>query len=446
MLCIRLALLARIAGAAPALALVVALVPATAARADHASAEALLLPAAGWQGRPIQRPHHHDSTAVAAAARPLRGWTAGPVSLGAGLHRRSGSERVREVQRRLLRLGYRPGPVDGIYGRRTRAAMGWFQRKHGQPVDGRATLATVRHMRHRLGSPGPQTSNPAGSSDVSLEPAQPTVVTGPPDGAAAPDDAWPGWRNGLLIAVTLLFLPAGFALGRRQSGTAPLPASPAPEPQAGDAASPFRVAPGRRDARAIGYVRLAPGAPSASFHAQAAAIETGCAARGIGLATLISDVEPGHGSTERQAGLALALERIGTGRVDRLIVSRLDHLTRSRDELDEMLELIAERDAALIVLDLDLDTSIRADRAALEAMDPARTTPAAVSPRPVDLRYLARHVALMRIQGVGPEEIAGALNAERVPTPWGASWEPEAVQEAFSGAVETAGRSERPHV
>ncbi len=59
---------------------------------------------------------------------------------------------MREVQRRLHRLGYRPGPIDGLFGPLTRSSVAWFQVKHGLPVNGRATLATVRHLRARTGA------------------------------------------------------------------------------------------------------------------------------------------------------------------------------------------------------------------------------------------------------------------------------------------------------
>ena len=111
-----------------------------ASTAAETAAERMLLPSAGWNGRPIRAPHRHETVRTAAADAPLRGWSAGPVRLGAGFRHPGGSDRVREVQRRLARLGYRVGPADGLFGRRTRASVAWFQVKHGLPVNGRATL------------------------------------------------------------------------------------------------------------------------------------------------------------------------------------------------------------------------------------------------------------------------------------------------------------------
>jgi hypothetical protein len=49
------------------------------------------------------------------------------------------SQQVREAQAHLSRLGYNPGPIDGIMGPKTRTAIEAFQRDHGLPVDGKVT-------------------------------------------------------------------------------------------------------------------------------------------------------------------------------------------------------------------------------------------------------------------------------------------------------------------
>ena len=43
---------------------------------------------------------------------------------------------VKGVQARLSNLGYDPGPIDGIVGPRTRAAVRRFQQEHDLKVDG----------------------------------------------------------------------------------------------------------------------------------------------------------------------------------------------------------------------------------------------------------------------------------------------------------------------
>jgi len=57
----------------------------------------------------------------------------------------SGDE-VREVQQTLYNIGFWPGPVDGIQGSRTRAAIREFQRRENLPVTGRMDNETVRRI------------------------------------------------------------------------------------------------------------------------------------------------------------------------------------------------------------------------------------------------------------------------------------------------------------
>ncbi|HVY85301.1 MAG TPA: lytic murein transglycosylase [Caulobacterales bacterium] len=54
---------------------------------------------------------------------------------------------VRELQRRLTRLGYHPGAADGRIGSGTRAAIREFERRHGMEVRGRATTDVLDAVR-----------------------------------------------------------------------------------------------------------------------------------------------------------------------------------------------------------------------------------------------------------------------------------------------------------
>ena len=128
----------------PLAALAVALALITAPAAFGASSDPPAA-AAGWHGREIRDPLPQRVRGT--VARFPRGWSAGSVGPGTGYLSRNGSRRVREVQRRLLRRGYRPGLVDGRYGARTRAAVIWFQTKHGLPRTGRVDARSVATMR-----------------------------------------------------------------------------------------------------------------------------------------------------------------------------------------------------------------------------------------------------------------------------------------------------------
>src|ERR1700754_3542432 len=80
--------------------LAIALIP-TAASAQ------LPMPEASWNGAAIESPRPNPRTRR--TAWPV-GWSARGVRLGDGYAARAGSTRVKDVQRRLKSLGYRPGP------------------------------------------------------------------------------------------------------------------------------------------------------------------------------------------------------------------------------------------------------------------------------------------------------------------------------------------------
>jgi hypothetical protein len=50
---------------------------------------------------------------------------------------------TRAIQQRLAELGYKPGPIDGMDGPRTRAAIRAFERDQGLPQTGRATPEVI---------------------------------------------------------------------------------------------------------------------------------------------------------------------------------------------------------------------------------------------------------------------------------------------------------------
>jgi hypothetical protein len=82
---------------------------------------------------------------------------AGPVHAASAASAAATSEPrfVREAQRTLGELGYRPGPVDGVVGRRTQSALAAYQRSERIPVTGYLDAETlVRLDIHRRVSPG----------------------------------------------------------------------------------------------------------------------------------------------------------------------------------------------------------------------------------------------------------------------------------------------------
>jgi hypothetical protein len=425
-------LVAVVAGALPAVA-------GAAAPEPPRIGERALSPAAGWHGRAIRKVHRHRSGVPASAASRPAGWSAGPVGLGAGLSTPEGSRRVREIQRRLKRLGYDPGPVDGRFGPRTQAAVGWFQLKHGIPVTGVATAAVVRHARargheedraetrSRAEEPTRSPTTPA-SMPARERPATTRATTG--------GTTWWWWlaaAAAAAAALALVLLALRHVARRRRAedpvvyelwaeGHSPDPAiggfrgvvravsvpdEPRPRGWTGDsqylvddptktgafwvpatavedlgAARQEPTPPTEGDLRAIGYVNIAPGEEAgepAETSAAGGAIDEACREHGWELIQIVRDNAPTTG--RRLPGLSFALERLAAGDASCLVVGRLGHLARSVTELGGLLDWFTEHDATLAICDIELDTSTATGRrtaqtlAAVSAWERARTHP-----------------------------------------------------------------------
>lgn len=81
---------------------------------------------------------------------------------------------VRQLQVLLTELGHAPGPVDGLLGRRTVAAIREFQRREGMPVDGRPTDRLLAALQSRA----------AGTAHGDVAPVPQIEVPGPVAGPA----------------------------------------------------------------------------------------------------------------------------------------------------------------------------------------------------------------------------------------------------------------------
>jgi peptidoglycan hydrolase-like protein with peptidoglycan-binding domain/DNA invertase Pin-like site-specific DNA recombinase len=158
-----------------------------------------------------------------------------PLRRGAGFALPDGSPRVRALQATLQRRGLRPGPVDGLFGPRTQAAVERLQRSGGVPVSGVATDST----RNLLASAGTQPDEPTQTPD---EPAKPdtgqtadgNIKAGDRRNAStptAPDTVERSDSGGVSVPIVVLIgllamaigLLAGALVGRRNrvvSGTA----------------------------------------------------------------------------------------------------------------------------------------------------------------------------------------------------------------------------------
>ncbi|MEZ5864460.1 MAG: peptidoglycan-binding domain-containing protein [Geminicoccaceae bacterium] len=56
-------------------------------------------------------------------------------------------EDVRRAQELLAEQGYDPGPIDGLYGPRTRAAVERFEQARGLPVTGTVSIGLIDRLR-----------------------------------------------------------------------------------------------------------------------------------------------------------------------------------------------------------------------------------------------------------------------------------------------------------
>lgn len=90
------------------------------------------------------------------------------LARGAGYGQPQGEPRVRALQRRLRAAGHRPGPVDGLYGPLTEAAVERLQRDSGLSVDGIAGPQTRRVLNAEAPplAPGAGYGQPGGSPQV----------------------------------------------------------------------------------------------------------------------------------------------------------------------------------------------------------------------------------------------------------------------------------------
>lgn len=157
-------------------------------------AAAAAVPAAASAGSP-----HREGVTSWATYHP-KGWSAGSVRRGTGYVRAGASRRVREVQRRLDKLGYGAGKVDGFFGPVTDAAVHRYQRDHALLVDGVVGAQTLKDLRTR-------TRRAQGLAD------RQTQETGRTDarnaartigGQATPGSSWPAWWKLALLAAMIV--------------------------------------------------------------------------------------------------------------------------------------------------------------------------------------------------------------------------------------------------
>jgi DNA invertase Pin-like site-specific DNA recombinase len=176
---------------------------------------------------------------------------------------------------------------------------------------------------------------------------------------------------------------------------------------------------------------------------------------------VVRDVEGGTAKGLERQGLLYALEKIGRGEANCLVVSELDRLSGSAADLGGILDRLGRSDGRLVAMDIGLDTASEGGHVAARALasvsswehDRSRTGLAAAAqatPAPPEVRAtvedvpaLKERIVAMREEGLTLQAIADVLNSEGVPTlRGGLKWRPSSVQSA-AGYRRPPQRSER---
>jgi peptidoglycan hydrolase-like protein with peptidoglycan-binding domain/DNA invertase Pin-like site-specific DNA recombinase len=414
--------------------------------------------------------------------RALRRASGPMLGRGAGYGQRDGSIRVRRLQRHLRRLGLRPGPIDGLYGPLTAAAVARFQRDHGSRADGvawsrtrRAIVTARRAAEARVARDGGTTTLRTGESKAPSRPARDSRKPRPsthetaraPD--AGPSRAEEAIDTGLIVLSGLLAFvvvaaaaplvktvattPAGAMPDGDETPPEDRPSSLSPEPLLPLAASdPDEETSWRAEddgrVEAVGYVTAVDSRRAKlELCSQITAMDAVCERSGWRLVEVARDVGDISGTALDRPGLNYALDRLASSDNPCLIVAELRRLGGSAAELGRVLRWLRDRSLRLVAVDVQLDTAGADGRIAADALISVGQRAEAGTPvsrsnregggrrpgRPavVDLPELKEHILAMRSAGMTLQAIADRLNEEGVPTlRGGREWRPSSVQVA----------------
>jgi site-specific DNA recombinase len=118
------------------------------------------------------------------------------------------------------------------------------------------------------------------------------------------------------------------------------------------------------DRRTIAYVRVSTedqAMTGVSLDAQEARVGAYCTAMGWDLSEVVRDAGESAKSLKRP-GIAAIIQQARDGAVERVVVAKLDRLTRSIRDLSDLIDLCAKHDVALVSVGETLDTSSAAGR------------------------------------------------------------------------------------
>ena len=230
------------------------------------------------------------------------------------------------------------------------------------------------------------------------------------------------------------------------------PADPVVEPKTAPAAQ-----------RTLGYASVAHDDDGELLVEQTKAIGGRAGELGCDVVEVVREREPKAGRALERPGLSHVIERLAAGDASCLLVSGLEHLSRSVAELGTIVQWLEENEVRLVAVALDLDTASPGGQATAKALasvggwererlaDRTRKGLAAArakrrassGPSAPDWESIRRRIAAMRADGMTLQAIADVLNEERVPTQrGGAKWRPSSVQTA-AGYKRPAGGAKR---
>ena len=218
---------------------------------------------------------------------------------------------------------------------------------------------------------------------------------------------------------------------------------------------------------AVAYLRVSTDEQAesgAGLAAQRNAIEAVAAVRGWTITAWHEDGGVSGGKAPHQRpGLAGALDAVQTGQAERLIVAKIDRLSRRFRDAVDLMETAADEGWPLYIADIDADLTTSNGRlvarmlAAISEDERDRIrqrTKAALAakkaagvrlgrPSTLPAEVVARIVA-DRASGVSFGKIAAALNADGVPTAQGGKrWYPATVKAVVSGQDAARMRAEK---
>lgn len=201
--------------------------------------------------------------------------------------------------------------------------------------------------------------------------------------------------------------------------------------------------------KVIGYARksVAENGNGHSLDAQEETIRTEASRRGWEVVEVVRD--DGHsGRDTHRPGLMRALAAVAAGDAEGVVAAKLDRISRSVVDFGTLLDWFRDADAALVALDVGVDTSSPAGRLVANVMASVAEWEREViatrtrdglkvaaakgrRPAPAVDGELRERIRAMREDRATYQQIADTLNAEGVPTKRGAPlWRVSSVQAA----------------